>query len=154
MKKILALVLAMLVGGVFTPTEFYVEAAEHQHESPEYVEPKKTIKREKSQLQKLIDNTEPGGTLQLEGRVYRGSLFISKPITIKGVEGTEIQSLATALTIEGTNNVSLENIVFQAEETAIFVSNVEGISLKNVLVQESKNLTTTEIGINFIHPQI
>lgn len=137
MKKwIIATVCGLMLGVIFTPS-ISEAASEHQHESPTFVQPKKTTKNEKSQLQKLIDNTEPGGTLLLEGRIYRGSLSISKPITIKGVEGTEIHSVATALTISDTENVALEDIVFQAEDVAIVASNVKNFTLTNIQIEES-----------------
>ncbi|MCM3357151.1 MAG: NosD domain-containing protein [Psychrobacillus psychrodurans] len=98
----------------------------------------KSEKNVKSRLQKLIDNTESGGTLLLEGRVYRGSLVISKPITIEGVEGTEIHSISTVLTISDTENVEVNNIVFQAEDISIFADNVKNLSLKNIQIEESK----------------
>jgi len=132
---IIATVCGVLVG-ILTP--IVAEASsEHQHESPSFVQPKKPLKGEKSQLQKLIDRTEPGGTLFLEKRVYRGSLSITKPITIIGMDDTKIHSLTTALTVSDTQNVVLENISFQAENTAIVVSNVQNIHLKNVGIGDS-----------------
>ena len=111
--------------------------AEHNHEAP--VEFKKPIIKtgEKSTLQKLIDATKPGDTLVLEGRVYRGSVTIDKPITIQGVEGTEIHSLSTALTIADSKQVLLENIVFNAEETAIVASKVSDLTFNDVRIVNS-----------------
>lgn len=133
---IIAAVCGLMLGVIFTPSISEAKS-EHQHESSSFVQPKKPIKNEKSQLQKLIDNTEPGGTLFLEGRIYRGSLSISKPITIKGVEGTEIYSVATAITISDTENVALEDIVFKAEDVAIVASNVNNFTLNNIQIAES-----------------
>lgn len=133
----IAAVCGVVVGvGVFTPLVAEADS-EHQHESPNFLQPKKPATGEKSQLQKLIDRTEPGGTLFLEGRVYRGSMSITKPITIIGVDETEIHSLATTLTISDTENVVLKNIGFQAEDTAIVVSNVQNVNLTNIQIEES-----------------
>lgn len=116
---------------------FTVESAEHQHESPIFEQPEIKKTNVKSQLQQLIDDTAPGGTLVLEGQVYRGSMAITKPITIKGVAGTEIHSLATAMTITETENVVFENLVFEAEEMAIRVNNVKGLTLNNIQIEQS-----------------
>ena len=131
-------------------------STEHQHEAPSIVKPKKPNTNEKSMLQTLIDDTESGGTLQLEGRIYRGSMTITKPITIIGVEGTKINSLATALTITDATNVTLQDIVVQAEESAIVASNVQNLQLSNVeirqsmagiLVQNSENIQLNNVSI-------
>ena len=111
----------------------------HIHEHPTWTPSKPVVPagREKSVLQELIDETEPGGTLLLEGRVYRGSMSITKPIKIKGVEGTAINSLATALTIADTADVELENLMFQAEDVAIAASNIQNLTLTNITIEES-----------------
>lgn len=59
-------------------------------------------------LQSLIDDTPANGELKLEGKVYKGNINITKPITIIGQEGTEIHG-------EGNNNV----ITLQASDTTI-----------------------------------
>lgn len=136
MKNWIIATVCGLIVGIFTP--LVAEASSvHQHESPSFVQPKKPSKGEKSQLQKLIDRTEPGGTLFLEERVYRGSISITKPITIIGMDGTKIHSLTTALTVSDTQNVVLKNIDFQAEGTAIVVSDVQNIQLNRLGIEES-----------------
>lgn len=107
-------------------------AATHDHHTP--VEFKKPIIKtgEKSALQKLIDATKPGDTLLLEGRVYRGSVSITKPIKIQGVEGTEIHSLSNALTMTDSENIILENLVFDVEGIAIVANNITNLTLNNV----------------------
>ncbi|MGM9950720.1 MAG: nitrous oxide reductase family maturation protein NosD [Lysinibacillus sp.] len=109
----------------------------HQHPTQAPIKPVVPDKREKSMLQELIDETEPGGTLLLEGRAYRGPMSITKPIKIKGVEGTEIHSLATALTISDTADVELEDLMFQAEDVAIVASNVQQLTLANITIEDS-----------------
>lgn len=107
-------------------------AGPHDHHAP--VEFKKPIIKtgEKSTLQKLIDATKPGDTLLLEGRVYRGSVSITKPIKIQGVEGTEIHSLSNAIAISDTENVTLENLLFNVEENAIVANDVTNLTLNNI----------------------
>ena len=115
---------------------FQVFAHTHHEESP-IPSAKPYVKTgEKSALQKLIDATKPGGTLVLEGRTYRGSISISKPITIKGVEGTSIKSLETTMTISNTENVVIENIKLQAEKVAIVASDMNKLTLKNINIEQ------------------
>ncbi len=109
----------------------------HEHPTQAPIKPVVPDKGEKSLLQELIDETEPGGTLLLEGRVYRGSMSITKPIKIKGVEGTKINSLATALTISDTADVEFENLMFQAEDVAIAARNVQNLTLTNITIEDS-----------------
>lgn len=111
--------------------------AHNHHEEAPIPSQKPHIKTgEKSALQKLIDATEPGGTLVLEKRSYRGSISISKPITIKGVEGTRIASLKTALIITNTENVVIEDVVLQAEDVGIFATDINKLTLKNIKIEQ------------------
>src|SRR5690625_2101489 len=59
-------------------------------------------------LQTLIDDTPANGELKLEGKVYKGNINITKPITIIGQEGTEIHG-------EGNSSV----ITLQASDSTI-----------------------------------
>lgn len=126
------LLTAILLLSVITMPQ--LSFAAHNHEAP--IEFKKPIIKtgEKSTLQKLIDATKPGDTLLLEGRVYRGSVTINKPITIQGVKGTEIHSLSNALTIADSEQVRLENLVFNAEETAIVATNMSDLMFNDVRI--------------------
>lgn len=108
----------------------------HQHDSSPIKKPIQNL-GEKSKLQKLIDATEPGGTLYLEGRIYRGSIVITKPITIIGTKDTKIQSLTTALTVMDTKNVQLQNISLQADDTVLVASNVDSLSLQTIVIADS-----------------
>ena len=136
MNKIIRIALfTMCLVLVLTPGTAF--AAQHHHDETPIPKAKPNIKTgEKSTLQKLIDATEPGGTLQLEGRTYRGSVTISKPITIQGEEDTKIGSLDTAITISNAKNVVIENITIQAEEVAIVGEKVESLLLKNIEVEQ------------------
>ena len=108
----------------------------HHHEAP-LLKPKPRMKTdEKSDLQKLIDATEPGGTLVLEGRTYRGSVVISKPITIQGDEDTKIVSLGTPIMISDAENVVLKDLDIEADEVAIIGENVKSLQLKNLQVEQ------------------
>ena len=125
----LCLVLPMMPSTAF--------GAQHHHDETPIPKANPNIKTgEKSTLQKLIDATEPGGILQLEGRTYRGSVVISKPITIQGEEDTKIASLATAITISNAENVVIQNITIQAEDVAIFGEDVKNLLLKNIEVEQ------------------
>ena len=114
---------------------FHAFAHKHHEETP-IPKAKPYIKGEKSKLQKLIDATEPGGTLFLEGRTYRGSVTISKPITIQGKDGTKIASLETAITISNTKNVAIQDISIQAEDVGIVGNEVESLQLKNIEMKQ------------------
>lgn len=63
---------------------------------------------EEESLQQLIDETPANGELKLEGKIYKGNIVITKPITIIGQKGTEIHG-------EGNNNV----ITLDASNTTI-----------------------------------
>lgn len=130
--KILSVLLLLMV--TCLPTQTFAHT--HHHEEPLPAK-KNYITGEKSKLQKLIDATEPGGTLQLEGKTYRGSILINKPITIKGAAGTKINSLETTFTIMDTNNVVLEGLSLQGENVAVVASNVNTLTFKNIEVEES-----------------
>lgn len=109
----------------------------HHHEPAVIKKPNIPKTGEKTALQKLIDATEPGGTLLLEGRVYRGSMSITKPITIKGVEGTEVHSLADTVIISDVDNISIQNIVIQSDGIAVIASNMKALELKDVTIKDS-----------------
>lgn len=109
----------------------------HHHEPAVIKKPNIPKTGEKSALQKLIDATEPGGTLLLEGRVYRGSMSITKPITIKGVEGTEVHSLADTFIISEVENISLQNMVIQSEGIAILANDMKSLEVKDVTIKDS-----------------
>lgn len=117
---------------------FQVFAHTHHQESPIPKAKPNVQTGEKNTLQKLIDATEPGGTLLLEGRTYRGTVIISKPITIKGSKDTKIASLDLAITISNTNNVVIEDLMIQAENIAIIGEEVDSLLLKNIQVEQRK----------------
>jgi len=66
---------------------------------------------ESNELQQLIDNTDKGDTLHLEGKVYEGNVVIKQPITIIGEEGTVIEGDRTGNVIEiEADNVTLDTL--------------------------------------------
>ncbi|MBU5465308.1 nitrous oxide reductase family maturation protein NosD [Virgibacillus sp. MSJ-26] len=73
-----------------------------------FITPLPTLAAEEGSLQQLIDATPANGELKLEGKVYKGNIDITKPITIIGQKGTEIHG-------EGDNNV----ITIHASDTTI-----------------------------------
>ena len=66
---------------------------------------------ESNTLQRLIDDSKSGDTLELKAKVYEGNVVIDKPMTIIGQEGTVIQGDQTANVIEiESDDVTLEHM--------------------------------------------
>jgi len=66
---------------------------------------------EANTLQRLIDDSNSGDTLELKAKVYEGNVVIDKPMTIIGQEGTVIQGDQTANVIEiESDDVTLEHM--------------------------------------------
>lgn len=134
-KRLFYVIVIFVCMAIFT-LPFQVFAHSHHGEAPTPQEKPYVQTAEKNTLQKLIDATEPGGTLVLEGHTYRGAISITKPITIKGVEGTRIASLENAVTISNTENVIIEDIEIQAEKAAIIVSDINKLTIKNINIKQ------------------
>lgn len=113
-----------------------VSAMKHDHGEMPVFKPIVIDPDKKSELQMQIDATPAGGILQLEDRVYRGAIQITKPITIRGVEGTQIYSLSTIFSIVDTQDVTLENVTLKADEVAIMAKNVKNLQLVNVQIPD------------------
>jgi len=56
-----------------------------------------------------VDDTPPGGTLELGGGTYSGNITINKPITITGSQGTVVSGGITIGELTGSN-VTIENL--------------------------------------------
>lgn len=76
-------------------------------------------------LQDLIDATPAGGTLQLEGKEYKGNVVITKPMTIIGTEKTIIKG-------DQTNNV----IEIRSENTVLDQLKIEGSGMSRSSEEE------------------
>lgn len=110
-----------------------------------------TIPAYAADLQTQIDATPAGGTLYLTATTYNGNYYITKPITIIGQEGTKIRSMtkAPAITIEDTNQVTLENITMEAQQRAIIIKKANEVTVTHtkmsnvnagIFVQQAKDI--------------
>ncbi|WP_162595936.1 NosD domain-containing protein [Bacillus sp. CGMCC 1.16541] len=97
-------------------------------------------------MQEVIDQADEGETIELKGRIYKGPVLISKPITLRGKEGTKIQGNGPYVIKVTGQGVTLKGIHVQqkaeaVKDTAILV---EGINhrIKNV------NIETKSLGIH------
>lgn len=115
---------------------------DHEHHTTEEFTPIERDPNEKSELQELIDATPENGILKLEGRTYRGSIEITKPITIEGTDDTAVKSLNVVFTLTNTNDVKLRNLALEANTLAIYAQNVDTLTLENV------SITNTPAAIN------
>lgn len=109
-------------------------ANEHDHHTTEEFTPIPRDPNEKSELQQLIDATPEHGVLQLENRTYRGSMNITKPITIEGTTNTAVKSLNVVFTMTNTANVTLRNMTLEANTLAVYASNIDELKLENVTI--------------------
>ncbi|WP_066545848.1 right-handed parallel beta-helix repeat-containing protein [Caryophanon tenue] len=125
------IVVFVMVCLVLVPT-YSVRA--HVHEALPIPE-KKVMKFGKNTLQGLIDDTEAGGTLYLEDRVYRGTFMITKPITIIGQQGTALHSLETVLIISDTEDVTLKNVSIEGKQ-AMFIEKASRVILEDVHIEQ------------------
>lgn len=83
-------------------------------------------------LQKLINETEEEGVLQLPPGVYEGNVKIQKPITIKGSKEVVLKSSnkdEAVISIENTSNVSIDHLKIQTKGSAIKISDAKQIHL-------------------------
>lgn len=110
----------------------------HHHEMPNFQTTPNNVEAEDKMLQLLVDATPAGGTLILGAKNYNGSVTISKPITIKGVEDTVILSSSTAFTITNTENVVLENLKVEAKDVALLASGVQGLTLRDITIDQGQ----------------
>lgn len=73
-----------------------------------------------TELQGLIDDTPPGGVLELGPGVYRGPVVIHRPITVMGVPGTVIDGggVGTVVTVEAPD-VSIIGLTIRASGSSL-----------------------------------
>ncbi|MER2107078.1 MAG: right-handed parallel beta-helix repeat-containing protein [Solibacillus sp.] len=114
-----------------------VSAMQHDHGEMPSFKPVIIDPNKKSELQTLINDTPAGGVLQLEDKVYRGVIQITKPITIRGTAETQIYSLSTIFSMTDTENVTLENVTLKADELAVIATNVKNLKFSNVRIEEA-----------------
>lgn len=86
-------------------------------------------------VQQLIDQANPGDTVILLAGEYEGSYTITKPLTLKGAVTFTNNGKEPVLTIDDTNNVHVEGVLFQTIGTAIEVKKSNHITFSNLQLQ-------------------
>lgn len=106
---------------------------------------------EEADLQAVLDAAEPGDVITLDGVHYAGDLKLTKPLTLVGVEGTELDTLTIIGDIDG---VTLRNITFTGVSNAVSLDTnptalyVQGTPLvKNVTVDSCTFRAPTSDGV-------
>lgn len=105
----------------------------------------KPVLADETDLQQLIDDVPEGGVLELEATTYTGNIVISKPMTIKGKEGTKIQGDKTSNVIEiRGDGITLDTLAIAG--SGMSRSSQEEYSGVRVLSKDTvlKNLTITD----------
>src|SRR5690625_775010 len=100
---------------------------------------------ESNTLQRLIDDSKSGDTLELKAKVYEGNIVIDKPMTIIGQEGTVIQGDQTANVVEiESDDVTLDTL--EVKGSGMSRSSREEYSGVRVMGNDTvlKNLTVKE----------
>ncbi|MFG6115878.1 nitrous oxide reductase family maturation protein NosD [Halobacillus sp. MO56] len=99
-----------------------------------------------NEIQNLIEETPAGGELILEKKTYKGNVLITKPMTVKGKNGTKVHGDGTGNVIEiESPDVTLENLEIRysgrsrdtSEEFAGVRVLDENITLKNLDIAET-----------------
>ncbi|MEX3747631.1 MULTISPECIES: right-handed parallel beta-helix repeat-containing protein [Lysinibacillus] len=109
-------------------------------------------------VQHAIDAAKPGEVVHIPAGRYHGNFIVTKPIMLKGEEGTELIAVKNepALRIENTANITVENINLSGKNKAIVASNVDGLELhklqikdvhSGVHIQRSKNVRIHEVNV-------
>ncbi|MGE7954383.1 right-handed parallel beta-helix repeat-containing protein [Lysinibacillus xylanilyticus] len=109
-------------------------------------------------VQHAIDAAKPGEVVHIPAGRYHGNFIVTKPIMLKGEEGTELiaEKNEPALRIENTANITVENINLSGKNKAIVASNVDGLELhklqikdghSGVHIQRSKNVRIHEVNV-------
>lgn len=154
MRTYIAMIVMLL--SFVLPLHTYAANDHEDHHTTEEFTPIERDPNEKSELQELIDATPANGVLKLEGRTYRGSMSITKPITIEGTDDTAVKSLNVVFTIENTENVTLRNLHLEANVLALYASKIKNLTLENVTISsspaaihinKSENVSLNEIDI-------
>lgn len=97
-------------------------------------------------LQQQIDTVPSGGTILLKGQVYEESIVLSKPITVKGVDGTKIKACTKEPVISITGqDVTLKNLQVESCST-VKATTAIAVSGENHQLEDLK-ITANEFGI-------
>ncbi|WP_066461739.1 right-handed parallel beta-helix repeat-containing protein [Caryophanon latum] len=135
MRTYIAMIVVLL--SFVLPMHTYAANDHEDHHTTEEFTPIERDPNEKSELQELIDATPANGVLKLEDRTYRGSMSITRPITIEGTDDTAVKSLNVVFTIENTENVTLRNLHLEANVLALYASKINNLTLENVTIASS-----------------
>lgn len=86
-------------------------------------------------VQTLIDNAQAGSIVQLENKTYEGPIVISKPITLKGTEGTKIVSDEDGIIVQNVRDVQIDSVQIEAKKIPLFVTKSENIHVSNMNIR-------------------
>ncbi|QDQ00286.1 copper-binding protein [Lysinibacillus fusiformis] len=109
-------------------------------------------------IQKSIDKAKPGATITIPAGQYEGNFVLTKKITLRGEQGTELVALGDepVLRIDNTATVTIENMTLSGNKQAIVASGVDGLELRylnikdihtGVHIQRSKNVQIQHIEV-------
>lgn len=85
-------------------------------------------------LQERIDAANEGDTIHLKKGLYEGPIIITKSLSLKGEEGAILMANgeSTAISIEGTSNVTVQGIGIETAGTAITVRKSQDVELQAI----------------------
>lgn len=109
-------------------------------------------------IQKSIDKAKPGATITIPAGQYEGNFVLTKKITLRGEQGTELVALGDepVLRIDNAATVTIENMTLSGNKQAIVASGVDGLELRylnikdihtGVHIQRSKNVHIQHIEV-------
>ncbi|MET4563230.1 nitrous oxidase accessory protein [Lysinibacillus parviboronicapiens] len=90
-------------------------------------------------IQKAIDRAKPGATITIPAGQYKGNFVLTKKITLRGIQGTELVALGNepVFRIDGGSTVTIENMALSGNKQAIVASDVDGLELRNLNIKDS-----------------
>ncbi|MFY0520771.1 right-handed parallel beta-helix repeat-containing protein [Lysinibacillus sp. UGB7] len=109
-------------------------------------------------VQEAIDAAKPGAIISIPTGHYKGNFVLTKKITLRGEQGTELVALGNepVLRIDGSTKVTIENMTLSGTKQAIVASDVDGLELRHlkmkdihagVHIQRSKNVRIQHIEV-------
>ncbi|MGN4127550.1 nitrous oxide reductase family maturation protein NosD [Lysinibacillus sphaericus] len=109
-------------------------------------------------VQEAIDAAKPGAIISIPTGLYKGNFVLTKKITLRGEQGTELVALGNEplFRIDGATKVTIENMTLSGTKQAIVASDVDGLELRHlkmkdihagVHIQRSKNVHVQHIEV-------